>query len=401
MERVLRKKFIIISVSVVFVVLFCIALVINISNFQEINKWANNIIELLAENDGEFSHNSERLPNQLPQETPYSTRYFTVKMDQSGNIINVDTRNIHLVTEEDAIAYTEEILDKNSTNGYLQLYKYKIIEKEYGKLVIYIDCAQEIILFRSFVVSSVLICTVALLGVFILILILSKKVVMPIVDSYRKQQQFITNISHELKTPLSIIKTNTEVIEVENGTSQWSQSIHNQIGKMNDLVNYLVMLSKMDEEGQKNLKTDFSISDAVVESVDSFFAMVTNDEKKILTKTEPGITYLGDEQSIRLLISILIENAIKYSNDKSTIMVSLYRYKGKIRITVTNMAENLKPGNYNILFERFYRMDSSRNSKTGGFGIGLAMAKTIVRNHNGEIKAESKDGEHIVFKIDL
>ncbi len=405
MERVLRKKFIVISVSAVFVVLFFIALVINVYNFMEIDSKSNEIIGILAENDGEFPKNPFMHPMQptghVTQETPYSTRFFTVRLDESGRLIGVNTRSIQKISTENAVEMAQSVVDNPSFHKFYDQFKYAVVDIDGESLVIFVDCGDEFGFFAALLKSSIVVCLVALAAVFILVVWLSKWVVSPIVEGYRKQQQFVTNISHELKTPLSIIKTNTEVLEVEHGESQWSESIHNQIGRLNGLVNYLVSLSKLDEVGVKTMKVDFSISDAVWEIVDSFAPLIQQAGKELQLEIAPDLTYCGDEQSIRLLVSTLMENAVKYSNCEHSIAVTLATVKNKIQLTVQNGADGIEAKNYDVLFERFYRMDDSRNSRTGGFGIGLAIAKTIVRNHGGDIKAFSDDGKVIQFQMEL
>lgn len=402
MEKILRKKFIFISVSVVFVVLCTIAIIINGASYIQINQTADKIIEVLGENGGRFPLNFSEPQRQLSQETPFSTRYFTVYLNHEGELISVDTRSVHATSSEKAVEYGQEAWRSGRTSGFSGNYKYGMVEMEYGSLIIFVDCEQDLALLRSTFVSSVLICLVALGAVFVLILLLSKQAVRPIADSYRKQQQFITDISHELKTPLAIMKTNAEVIELESGTSQWCTSIHHQIERLSGLVNYLVSLSKLDEDGRAVLKIDFSISDVVSDSVQTFALLAQGGGKTLETNIAPNLSYYGDEQSIRLLLSILLENAVKYSNTAYPIAISLQRnQRGKLLLTLSNGSDNLIKQNYDLLFERFYRLDSSRNSETGGFGIGLAIAQTIVRNHGGDIKAESPDGNRLMFIIEL
>lgn len=401
MERILRKKFVCISMGIVSSVLILMAVIINLSTFLQINTNANEIIQLLVENDGRFPQASEKLPPRFSAETPYATRFFAVKLDHDKELIASDTRNIHLVNAESAMVYAQEALDSGKNSDFIQNYKYQIVEQDFGTLLIFLDCAQELSMLHTSILSSAAICLIAMMSILILLVILSKKAVAPIVESYQKQQQFITNITHELKTPLAIIKTNTEVLEMEHDSSNWTDSIHNQISRLNELVNYLVSLSKLEEDSGNSLKVDFSISDAIEESVQPFLLLAQNNNKQIDCTISSGITYCGDEQSIRLLISILMENAIKYSTENSTISITLKPYKNRVRLEVKNAAKDLSIQKYDLLFERFYRMEASRNSKSGGFGIGLAMAKTIVKNHNGSIKAESNDGKHMLFKITL
>lgn len=401
MESVLRKKFVFISMSVFFVVLVTLAAIINVTNYMQIDDQAVSIVEILSENDGKFPLVMEKMPQHFTAETPYSTRYFTVKTNAQGELTSVDTRSVQVVSTEQAIAYANEILESGDADGFAGSYKYHVEQTDYGQLLIFVDCTEDLLMFRSTLTTSLWMVAVILLAVFLLLVTMSKHAVAPIVESYRKQQQFITNISHELKTPLAIIQTSTDVIEMEYGSSQWSENVHTQIGRLNGLVNYLVSLSKMDEDGVKMLKVDFSLSDAVTESVDGFALMAQVQERTLETKIAPHISYSGDEQSLRLLLSILLDNALKYGDAQAPITVRLERVKNKIVLTVRNTAGNLQVGNYDMLFERFYRIEGSRNSETGGFGIGLAIAKTIVRKHAGEIHARCDDGKTLCIQIEL
>lgn len=402
MEKELRHKFILIAFLVVFVVLCGMAVVINSFSYTQIDDRADQILEIMAENDGNFPNVFDKPSEHITPETPYSTRYFTVKVDGDNNLINIDTRSIQMVNAEQAISFAESALNSSSDEGFIDNFKYGIIEKDYGTLLIFIDCAADLSDFSAILKASIFICLFALLCVFVLMVFISKYAVAPIVDSYRKQQQFITNITHELKTPLAIIKTNTEVIEMETSSSQWSDSIHNQVGKLTELINYLVSLSKMEEGNTEIMKVDFSISDAVSEMSDSFVVLAENNGHTLETSIAPNLTYSGDEQSLRLLVSILLDNAVKYSSAQSPICIALTAGKNdKIKLEISNRADNLEIGKYDMLFERFYRMENSRNSKLGGFGIGLAMARSIAKNHGGSIKAESSDGETLRFKIIL
>ncbi len=410
MERRLRNKFIFISCGVVLFVLVTMAIVMNLSSYLQIGDRADEIIDMMGENDGDFPAVMAGLEGNAPPtmgkqtghinvETPYTTRYFTVKMDENGNLISANTRNIQMVDTDRAIAYANEVM--GTTSGYADYYRYQVMETDYGSLMIFVDCTQDITMFYSFLESSLLVCGIALLGVFILMLGLSKKAVAPIVESYQKQQQFITNITHELKTPLAIIKTNTEVIEMEGESSQWSTSIHNQIGRLNELVNHLVSLSKLEEGAAPLIMENFSLGDAITEVVESFDLLAESQGQQIVRRVPEKLSYWGDEQSIRLLVSILLDNALKYSLPQTEVELTVTRYLGRPVIQLTNRAEGLEKGKYNNLFDRFYRMEGSRNSKLGGFGIGLAMAQSIVLNHEGDITAYSPDGQQMIIRVEL
>lgn len=268
-------------------------------------------------------------------------------------------------------------------------------------MIIFLDCRQDLDNFRTFALTSAAVSTLGLVAVFILVLIFSKIVFRPVEESYQKQKQFITDASHEIKTPLTIIDANTEVMEMESGENQWTKSTRNQIERLTALTQQLITLSRLDENENQVEKTLFSLSDAVYDSVQPFQTLANLQEKQIQMDLEENICFSGDEKSIRQMIGLLLENAVKYSKEKDRIYVSLKQKGKKIFFEVSNKAEGLTQGNYDVLFERFYRMDSSRNSETGGMGIGLSVAKAIVTSHKGKITAFSEDGEKFKVMVEL
>lgn len=185
------------------------------------------------------------------------------------------------------------------------------------------------------------------------------------------------------------------------GESQWIQSINNQVVRLSNLVESLVSLTRMDEDSYKLVYKEFSLSDLVAGTAEQFDEISTMYDKEIVVDIEENSNYFGNEQSIGQLVSILLDNSLRYGLKDSVIQVVLKKQGKKYILQTTNEAENLRIGNYDILFERFYRADSSRNSKLAGYGIGLSVAKAIVLKHKGKITAESPDGEKIVFTVKL
>lgn len=406
MVEKLRRKFIITSVGAVFIVVFVIAFVSNFSNYLQIGKNADGLLNILAENDGYFPKEKNpklgyKLPPKISPEAPFSTRFFTVRMDVNRSLIDVDTGRIASTSTEEALQYANKVLRSKKISGFIDGFKYTVVEKDYGILCIFVDCGRDLQMFYSFLKSSIMICIVGILSVFILVLISSKRAIRPITESYEKQKQFITDASHELKTPLAIISTNTEVIELDYGENQWTKSIHNQISRLSSLIESLVTLTRMDEESNELLKENFSLSDAVVEVVEQFQELSKSYNKELLLDVEDNIIFYGDEQAIYQLLSILIDNALKYSSIDSVVNISLKKQGERCILETVNEAENLVIGSYNMLFERFYRLDSSRNSSMGGYGIGLSIAKAIVLKHKGNITANSHDGKSIIFSVQL
>ena len=248
-------------------------------------------------------------------------------------------------------------------------------------------------------VTTVSVSLLGLAAVLVLVVIFSRMVFRPVEESIQKQKRFITDASHELKTPLTIIDANTEVLEMESGESQWTKSTRKQIQRLTGLVQQLVTLSRLDEEKGVQDIAEFNLSEAIADSVQPYEALAQTKGKNLVLEIEKNIFYAGDEKSVRQLTGILMDNAVKYSSEKGNIRLILKKKGKKILLEVYNDADELPQGKLDVLFERFYRLDSSRNSGTGGSGIGLSVAKAIVQAHKGKITAENKNGKGLTITI--
>ena len=227
--------------------------------------------------------------------------------------------------------------------------------------------------------------------------------IQPIAESYEKQKHFITDAGHELKTPLAVISANTEVLEMTEGENEWTQSIKNQVARLTEMTNNLVALARMDEHESKMLMTDFSVSDAVSESLEPFFAVAEQKGKPIAADIQRGLTLCGNEDAIRKLVGILADNAIKYGMDGETIQLSLRAAGRGIALQTKNFVEGgVEKGSHEELFERFYRGDASHSStQVAGYGIGLSMVRAIAAAHKGKISAKSDDGRSLTITVSL
>ena len=390
MIRELRKKFILVAMLSTMLVLTAIMGVVNFSNYREMLDRADEMTALLEQNDGKFPEepswheqddtetppakpeNDEKDKSRFSVETPFETRYFTVTVDENGEVTDCDLDRIAAVDEETAEEYTQTAQQKNKTTGFQGIYRYRVTETEDGAKY-----------------------------VFLLVVIFSRMVFRPVEESIQKQKRFITDASHELKTPLTIIDANIEVMEMESGESQWTKSTRKQIQRLSGLVQQLVTLSRLDEEKGLEEKCEFNLSEAVSECVQPYESLAQTREKNLTLNIEEDITYTGDERSIRQLAGILMDNAVKYSSENGNITLTLKKKGKKIFLEVYNDADDLPQGKLDVLFERFYRLDSSRNSGTGGSGIGLSVAKAIVQAHKGKITAENKNGRGLTITVIL
>lgn len=339
----------------------------------------------------------------MNNESRFDTRYFVVDFDSDGNYSSSDVSNIASVDSDSAKNYASSALKKGKTSGITDGFYFESSTDSDGSTTyVFLDVSRELSSFRTYLFISILTSAIGALAVYILILIFSKRVMKPVAESYEKQKRFITDASHEIKTPLAIIGANTEVIEMESGENEWTKSINHQIKRLSSLVEKMVFLSKMDEEGAVLQMMDFDVSEAVAETADSFDAVAESKGYNYEKNIEENLMYHGDKDRVVQLISLLLDNSMKYCSENGTIRVSLTKGRKKgIVISVFNTCDSIEKGNNDVLFERFYRADESRNSKTGGHGIGLSVVRAIAEAHHGEAHAFSEDGKSIVFTIKL
>lgn len=423
MIKKLRRKFIAAAMISIAAVFFLIVCGINIANYYTINRSADNLLSIIADNQGTFpaeprGHNNDfpagkhpHLNDKLPAEAAYNTRYFTVTLCEDGTVYTINTGKIHAISPSDAKDYATSLYQAGKTKGFIGNYKYLQVKNtavsendaDSGTFYMYIflDCEQDLTSFRHLLAASLLISLAGLLVVFILVLALSGKALKPAAESYAKQKRFITDASHELKTPLTIIDANTEILEMTGEENEWTKSIHNQVRRLTELTEKMVFLSRLDEENVRLNMAEFSLSDAVTETVEPFLAVAQTSNRTLTLHIEPDVAFRGDEANIRQLIIILVDNALKYSSEPGEIRVELYSSGRSRHLVVWNTVEEIEPGSHDVLFDRFYRRDSSRNSSTGGYGIGLSAAQAIVLAHKGKISARSADGKSICFSVTL
>ncbi len=415
----LRKKFILVAMCSMAVVLFVIVGTLNLVSYVNMVNKADAILELLAENNAMFPVMPDRfgpdiIPHGVPPvdakmrkmspETPYETRFFSVKMSAKGMVLSVDTGKIAAVATEDAIVYARKILQSGKKCGFYGSYRYKVVNETDSVMIVFVDRGRELTSVRTLAVTSISMSLLGLLAVFVLVVIFSKRVFRPVAASYEKQKHFITDASHELKTPLTIISANVEVLEMELAEQEentWIKSIKNQVARLSSLVEQMVDLSRMDESNELPDAADFVLADAVQETAELFRPLAEGKGMHLEIVVEGDAIYHGDEKRIRQMVSLLMDNAVKYAQEQGSIKVSLMPKGKRYQLMVWNTVEEIPQGRLDILFERFYRLDSSRNSRTGGSGIGLSIVKSIVEAHKGKIFAKSEDGKSLQILIVL
>lgn len=427
MIKKLRLKLILVSMASLLAVLLLIIGSINVLNYINVISYADEILNVLEINDGKFpkmdgefksdvmKDNPAAEPDRgqdgenprkdvfpgkgISPEVPYETRYFLVTLDGDGAVTATDTGKIAAIDADTAQEYARTVFDGGSERGFIRNYRYlKTTDGDNNCRIIFLDCDKSLSTFRSFLFSSCIVSLLGLAAVFLLIFLLSRRIVNPVSESYEKQKRFISDAGHEIKTPITIIDADAEVLEMDCGDNEWLKDIRYQTKRLASLTNDLIYLSRMEEQTAKQLSQqmiDFPLSDTVSETAHSFELLCKSQGKSFESSIRPMLSIHADERAIRQLVNILLDNAVKYSQEGGTVRVSLDTQGRYVRLTVYNTTEHIDKESLPHLFERFYRADKSRNSQIGGYGIGLSVAKAIVTSHKGKISATSADGESL------
>lgn len=402
MIRKLKIKVVLLAITALFVLLAVIVAGMNIINYNSVIDDADTVLSVLSQNKGGFPDANNKggrpngkLPAGLSPETPYESRYFTVFYNSENDIVNVDISKIASVDREVAENLAEKIIYEDKEKGFIGEYRYKVNSDEVGTHIVFLDCGRKLASFRLFLISSIAMSVLGLVIVFLVILVLSGRIIKPIAEAYNKQRRFITDAGHEMKTPLTVINANVDILEMELGEDNESLcDIKGQTKRLKSLTEDLVMLSRMEEAENKLQKIDFPVSEVVAETAGAFRTVATNDNKEFICKIEPMLTLNGNDKAIRQLVSVFLDNAIKYSQKDGRIEITLAKQGRAVVLSVFNTTDaEMKDEQLQYVFDRFYRTDSSRNSETGGHGIGLSIAKAIVTAHGGKISASAKGGE--------
>ena len=401
MFKSLRRKFITTAVGSVAVVIAILAIALNFINYYKLEERIDTtlldasksqaLIKIFVE-DGD-----DLIITKNSSSTTDYNGFSIAKVDDSGRIIKT-YRDDSLIPDQDALQHKViKALNSGKTSGFIGSYRFLKAETNVGNVILFLNCQRELDSQHSFEKNSLLISIGVIASVFVLIVLISKRVIAPIQETYIKQKQFITGASHELKTPLAIISSNADVLEMMNGDSKWTQNIHNQVDRLTSLVNSLVVFSRMEEKDTVE-RTRFDLTNALESRIEDFNELANFQKKNIVTDIDSDLYYFGEEASIVQLMDILLENAIKYAPEDSGISVSLKKNRKYAILKVSNKA-TVQKGDLGKVFDRFYRLDESRNSAIKGYGIGLSMAQLIAEKHKETIRAYApEDG---IFKIEM
>lgn len=405
MIKKLRIKFIVINMSLVTLVLFIVFGVLCFTNYKKYQIDSEMALDhALSEGRGSLMPRMEMGPKRA--ETPFRMGpLFVVTLDSDNTIINIDDSGVD-IQEEAAGEIVQTVLKDDSESGFLSSYQLRYRKKEanQGMVIAFVDASREVNGMKNLFSASALVFAGGFLAFFIVSLFLSKWALNPVEKAWEQQRQFIADASHELKTPLTVILANLSILSNHQDSTikeekKWLENTQTEAGRMKELLDNLLFLARSDAMQTPTVFASFDLSNTLWSCILPFESLAFEQNVALEENIAQNISFLGDEGQIKQLIAILLDNACKYVKPKGTITVTLEKRQEKIWLEVKNTGDIIPREELDHLFERFYRSDKSRSRKAGGYGLGLAIAKTITENHKGRIKARSSQEEGTVFSV--
>lgn len=326
-------------------------------------------------------------------------RYFTVVYDVQEKTFTTDLSHTVLVKQAQAIEYAGKAMSQKTDNGYIDRYRYCINRTQDSVQMTFLSRSAPLESFHSYTVTLILISVSGILIMAVLLILISGKIVNPLIENHQKQKEFITSASHELKTPLTVIHADAQLLESDIGENEWLMDIMEQTKRMTEMTHRLVYLAKSEEQSGFFVKIDFPVSDLAEAVTQSYRFVAQSSSRHFSADIQSDLSYCGDEKAIREMMTVLLDNAMKYSTSDGRIFVRLEAVRGGIRFSVENTVSSIAPDKIKSYTDRFYRADTS--DKVKGFGIGLSIAKAVAEAHKGKLTIELSEENTIRFSVFL
>lgn len=415
MIKKLQRRFILLTMACIGFIFFLILLILNISMTVSNQKRGFDLLSkyIQCENSpepsaGKHDTGDKFTPDEAPPDFKAGSRpndwfndmrIFSVIYSPAGQVCEISTKNNPNLSESSLLDLADTILKNPKSKGSISGYLYRYLPSEEGISLYFLDYGPE----REMSMQLWRMCLwVGLAGMLIIlipVIFLSRWIAKPVQAAFDRQKQFIADASHELKTPLTIITTNAEVLEGTLPDNKWLSYILEQSRRMKILINSLLDLARLDSDNKKTAFQNFDLSKTVRETVLSFESMAFEYEKKYSWDIAGGLSLYGNKENIKQLVTILLDNAFKYSDTKGCITISLIQTAGKKQLFVHNTGKGIDVKDQKRIFERFYRIDGSRSRQSGGYGLGLSIAESIVKSHKGQISVKSDGKSYTDFYI--
>ncbi len=388
----IRRKFIVIAAAVLSAAMVMLAAVINVSNWIQVRGEMQETLAGIAENAG-VSGRKDKGPGKKGRDRHMQnmldeSRYFTAVISSDGEFSVTDASRSSGESGQEMAEIVRTAANSGKGTGMAGRYMYLITEDRGKTTAVFLNVETKLDAVNRLLLLSGIACACGIGIACLLVLLFSKKAIQPLIRNAVQQKQFITDAGHELKTPLTVISANMDALELKTEPSEWIDSTREQVSGMSSLVNNMIFLSRMDEDGAALKQEDVDFSDLVRQEAGPFRGMAEFAGKTLEVRAEDGIRIRGDRQALGRMVNQLCDNAVRYSPEEDHIRLTLARSGREILLEEENsLKEPLSGEALSRLFDRFYRPDASRSRDSGGYGIGLSMVKAVAEKHGGKIKA--------------
>lgn len=439
MFKKLRNRFLLMNMVIISIIMIVAFLTIYIITYQNVHR----DIQMKLQQVSDFYHKNgegrpngmgplDEMPGMTPEEgaqsktealfdspggprrnkgltpAPELSVSFALVTDEDGNLLSTDSR--FDMDEEFYNVALAQATTSSSREGEFALdgarWAYSIRNTPAGEMIVCLDVTAQLRIMTTLIYTF----SIVALGMLIVIYVTSRyfanRSIAPVREAFEKQKRFIADASHELKTPLAVINTNADVLlaagdETIDSQAKWLQHIKSETERMKTLTNDLLYLTQMDDAVEHVLHVPFDLSEAVESVILTMEAVIFEKELHFSYEIEPGLKLNGSSEQMKQVVMMLLDNAIKYTNPKGSIQLELKKHHNHLRLKVSNTGEGIAPEHVGRIFDRFYRADASRTRKSGGYGLGLAIAKSIVEQHKGKIEVKSIPQETTSFYVHL
>lgn len=423
MTNTLQKRFVVTAMIAISILLAALLAAINIAHYVLVEQQVDRVMHVLTEVQGTYTPPDRTQPQSWqspPEQTQEPTgalprlsrrptpddmmgaRHFSVLFDGDGAIIRTNINQIYAVTDQQARQIASQLYGQSDGRHEQFLFQSVPLSTGKGSLMLFLDISSQRESILTVLLASCAGGALCWLLMLVVVALLSRRAIAPIARNMEQQKQFVTNAGHEIKTPLAIILANTDALELHNGQNKWSSNIRTQVERLNDLMNNLLTLSKMDEEGVCLPMGEFAAHTLLEELMELYLESARARGLTLDAHIAAPVSMTANRDSITQLFSILLDNAVKYAPSDSTISITLERSGSKTVFQVSNPCPLLPSKDPERLFDRFYRGDTARTQSSGGCGIGLSAARSIAQAHGGTICAQyNKATAIITFRAEL
>ena len=426
MIKKVRNRFILAGTAAASAVTILLVLAINVFNTVQINRNLDNVLyemsqeksegldaeksaaleagrtgepdtEKMAFSDGQGKKAHGKKGGRYSVQTQYAGHFYHIVVDADGK---VSLTGLAGLTEE-LEQLAESVVEMGKSSGTFNDYRYLVQENDQVTDVFVLDCLTEHQQRERLLLISAVVGAGGILVFFVFVFLMSRRIIIPLKENMEKQKRFITDAGHELKTPLSVIGTNMDILSMDLGKNEWVDGTIQQVKKLRKLVGNLISLARMDEDSTVIVLSPFDVSSAAMESAEPFCVVASQAGGQMITDIQEGLTARGDEASVRQLFTILCDNAVKYSTGETPIRVRLFQDGKRICFETENSwNRDIAPEKLDSVFDRFYRGDTSRDRRSGknGYGLGLSIAKGIASKNQLQLQVMEKD-QRLIFHV--